>query len=255
MNAACAQTDPVHVRARAHTPPTPRRTRRQETGTGATSGRMGARRRPRPGAAALLLLLLAVTFGTRYAAAAAGVAPAPVAGGMTELQKHVAFFDRDHDGIVTFDETYQGLRDVGLGAVTAKASAALINAAIGPKTRPDNANSSSSCMDIYVQNIQKGKHGSDTGAYDAQGRFVPAKLDEMFAKHAKTAPNAMAKDELDAMLKANRESNDVNGWVAAKAEWEMLYDLAKDKDGRLQKDTVRAVYDGALFYQLAGKKG
>ena len=43
-------------------------------------------------------------------------------------------------------------------------------------------------------------------------RFVPVKLDEMFAKHAKTAPNAMAKDELDAMLKANRESNDVNGW-------------------------------------------
>ena len=36
----------------------------------------------------------------------------------------------------------------------------------------DNANSSSSRMDIYVQNIQKGKHGSDTGAYDAQGRSV-----------------------------------------------------------------------------------
>lgn len=29
---------------------------------------------------------------------------------MTELQKHVAFFDRNHDGIITFDETYQGER-------------------------------------------------------------------------------------------------------------------------------------------------
>lgn len=34
----------------------------------------------------------------------------------------------------------------------------------------DNANTSR--MDIYIENIQKGKHGSDTGAYDAQGRHV-----------------------------------------------------------------------------------
>jgi len=52
-----------------------------------------------------------------------------------------------------------------------------------------------------------------------------------------------------------RGTNSRRRRVAAKAEWEILYDLAKDKDGRLQKDTVRAVYDGALFYQLAGKKG
>ncbi|KAK8463073.1 hypothetical protein SEVIR_1G316800v4 [Setaria viridis] len=207
-----------------------------------------------PGAAAPLLLLLAASFEGGGGHAAAGGAPGSGAG-MTELQKHVAFFDRDHDGIVTFDETYQGLKDVGLGAVAAKASAALINAALGPKTRPDNANSSSS-MDIYIQNIQKGKHGSDTGAYDAQGRFVPAKLDEMFTKHAKTVPNALTQDEVEEMLKANRQSNDVTGWLGAKAEWEMLYSLAKDKDGRLPKDTVRAVYDGTLFYQLAqGKKG
>lgn len=216
--------------------------------------------RSRSGAAAarlLLLLLLAVSLGAGHGdhgAAAAGVAPA-AGNGMTELQKHVAFFDRNHDGIITFDETYQGLRDVGVGDVTAKASAAFINGALGPKTRPDNSNSSS--MDIYVENIQKGKHGSDTGAYDAQGRFVPAKLDEMFTKHAKTVPNALTKDELDEMLKDNREKMDVAGWLGAKSEWEMLYKLAKDKDGRLPKDTVRAVYDGSLFYQLAaqGKKG
>ncbi|XP_066332447.1 probable peroxygenase 5 [Miscanthus floridulus] len=220
-------------------------------------------RRQRPSscswaAAAPLLLLLAVSFGGHHPAAAAADgavgAPAPGAAGMTELQKHVAFFDRDHDGIITFDETYQGLRDVGVGEVTAKASAALINGALGPKTRPDNANSSR--MDIYIENIQKGKHGSDTGAYDAQGRFVPAKFDEIFSKHAKTVPNALTKDELDEMLKDNQEKNDFAGWLAAKSEWEMLYKVAKDKDGRLPKDTVRAVYDGTLFYQLTaqGKK-
>lgn len=34
------------------------------------------------------------------------------------------------------DGWHAGLKDVGIGAVTAKASAALINAALGPKTRP-----------------------------------------------------------------------------------------------------------------------
>ncbi|KAJ1280920.1 hypothetical protein BS78_04G268800 [Paspalum vaginatum] len=228
---------------------------------------MGAgRRRPSScpaAAAAPLLLLLAVSLGGHEAAAAAAAAgPSPGGGvaapgssgaGMTELQKHVAFFDRDHDGIITFDETDQGLRDVGLGAVTAKAAAAVINAALGPKTRPDDSNSSR--MDVYIENIYKGKHGSDTGAYDAQGRFVPAKLDEMFTKHAKTVPNALTEDEVEEMLKANRQSNDFAGWLGAKSEWEMLYKLAKDKDGRLPKDTVRAVYDGTLFYQLAAAQG
>ncbi|WVZ73783.1 hypothetical protein U9M48_022058 [Paspalum notatum var. saurae] len=223
---------------------------------------MGAGRRRRPSscpaaaaAAAPLLLLLAVSFGGHEAAAAAAgpstgvvAAPGSSGAGMTELQKHVAFFDRDHDGIITFDETYQGLRDVGLGDFTAKAAAAVINAALGPITRPDNSNSSR--MDVYIENIYKGKHGSDTGA------FVPAKLDEMFTKHAKTVPNALAEDELQEMLKANQQSNDFAGWLGAKSEWEMLYKLAKDKDDRLPKDTVRAVYDGTLFYQLAahGKK-
>jgi hypothetical protein len=39
---------------------------------------------------------------------------------------------------------HAGLKDVGLGAVAAKASAALINAALGPKTRPVTAASISS---------------------------------------------------------------------------------------------------------------
>ena len=38
--------------------------------------------------------------------------------------------------------------------------------------------------------------------------------------------------------------------IAALGEWKMLYTLGKDKNGLLQKETVRAVYDGSLFEKL-----
>ncbi|KAF7090901.1 hypothetical protein CFC21_093581 [Triticum aestivum] len=198
-------------------------------------------------AAAPLLLLLAVSSWSQ--AAAGGSAPAWT----TALEKHVAFFDTDNDGIVSFSETEQGLRAIGLGAIEAAASATLINGAIGPKTRPENATTSR--FDIYIANIQKGIHGSDSGSYDAQGRFVPAKFNDIFTKYAKVKPNALNEDELDAMRTANRKEGDFKGWAASKAEWGMLYSLAKDKDGFLQKDTVRTVYDGSLFAKLAKKAG
>ncbi|KAL6635082.1 hypothetical protein ACP70R_027753 [Stipagrostis hirtigluma subsp. patula] len=217
----------------------------------------GARRRrsPRPAAAApLLLLLLAVSFGGHAAAedAVAGAgAPAVVAAGadgMTPLQKHVAFFDRDHNGIVTFDETYEGLQAIGLSPVRAKGSAVIINFGLGAKTRPDP---DSSRMDIYIANIKQAIHGSDTGSYDPEGRFIPEKLDEMFAKHGKTVPGAMTKDEIDEMLKANREKGDFKGWLGSASEWKLLFKVASDKDGLLRKETARGIYDGSLFENLA----
>ncbi|VAI49136.1 unnamed protein product [Triticum turgidum subsp. durum] len=114
-------------------------------------------------------------------------------------------------------------------------------------------NATTSRFDIYIANIHKGIHGSDSGSYDAQGRFVPAKFNDIFAKYAKVKPNALNEDELGEMRTANRKEGDFKGWAASKAEWGMLYSLAKDKDGFLQKDTARSVYDGSLFAKLAKK--
>lgn len=33
-------------------------------------------------------------------------------------------------------------------------------------------------------------------------------------------------------------------------EWKIFYELCKDKDGLLQRDTIRALYDGSLFERL-----
>ncbi|KAH7656003.1 peroxygenase protein [Dioscorea alata] len=168
---------------------------------------------------------------------------------MTALQKHVAFFDRNKDGIIYPSETYQGFRAIGCGVALSAASALLINGFLAPKTKPPGKLLSPS-LPIYIKNIHKGKHGSDSGVYDAEGRFVSSKFEEIFQKHAHSNPNALTANELMEMLKANRVPKDRNGAFASWTEWKILYSLCKDKDGLLHKDTVRAVYDGSLFLQM-----
>ncbi|XAR63671.1 Plant seed peroxygenase [Bertholletia excelsa] len=165
------------------------------------------------------------------------------------LKKHAGFFDQNKDGFIYPWETYQDKnmfpsdwkRDFGVPR-----AAIFVNVGLSRKT----TDKFSLLFPIEIKNIQKGKHGSDTGAYDHQGRFVPSKFEEIFKKHSHTNPNALTSKELQEMLKANREPMDFNGWITAFVEWKILYDLAKDKTGLLQKDKIRGVYDGSLFEQL-----
>ncbi|XP_047057220.1 probable peroxygenase 5 [Lolium rigidum] len=169
---------------------------------------------------------------------------------LTPLQKHVAFFDRNKDGVIYPAETYQGFRAIGCGVALSAFSAVFINGLLGPKTVPENMKAPAFKFPIYVKHIHKGKHGSDSGVYDAQGRFVPEKFEEIFKKHAHTRPDALTGKELNELLQANREPNDMKGRVGGFTEWKVLYSLCKDKEGFLHKETVRAVYDGSLFERL-----
>ncbi|KAG9443931.1 hypothetical protein H6P81_015271 [Aristolochia fimbriata] len=172
-------------------------------------------------------------------------------GDMTPLQKHVAFFDQNGDGVIYPSETYDGFRSIGVNAALSAASAALIHGALSSKTNEGKTDLS---LPIYIKNIKFGMHTSDSGVYDSEGRFVQEKFDEIFTNHAHTTPNALTSDELSEFVKSNRKPKDFSGWAAATGEWKLLYDLGKDKDGLLQKDTIRGVYDGSLFEQLKKKK-
>ncbi|CAA6664794.1 unnamed protein product [Spirodela intermedia] len=173
-------------------------------------------------------------------------------GEMTPLQKHVDFFDRNKDGLIYPSETYQGLRAIGCGIALSTAGTIFINISLGLITRPGKM--PSPLFPIYVSTIYKGKHGCDTGSYDAEGRFVPEKFEAIFEKHARTNTNALTLKELKDMLQANKIPNDNAGRLAAFLEWRVLYYLCKDKDGFLSKEDVRAVYDGSVFYRLEKKR-
>lgn len=168
------------------------------------------------------------------------------------LQKHVSFFDQNKDGIVYPWETFKGFRQIGCGLALSSVAAIFINMGLSSKTRPGKF--PSLLFPIEIQNIHKGKHGSDTDVYDPEGRFVPKKFEEIFSKHAIANKSALTSDELMAMVKGNREPKNYSGWLASYVEWKILYGLCKDKDGLLHRDTIKAVYDGSLFEQMAKDK-
>lgn len=81
---------------------------------------------------------------------------------------------------------------------------------------------------IYVANIHKCKHGSDTNTYDTEGRYVPQKFEDIFSKYA-DGGDSLSLWQLTLALKGQRLFADPIGWFGAffECKYWLLYFVVK----------------------------
>jgi peroxygenase len=200
--------------------------------------------------------------GRKAGTAKAGVLPRTMKArsrpGDTTLQRHASFFDDNGDRGIDVAECTRGLKALGMPAGVAESTALAIVAPLSYQTRGSLA-----AMNIDIDNVQKGKHDSDTGILDKRGRFNARRFAKVFGAHATVDADgnpAVTAAEITRMVNANRET--LVGFVASLAEWQLLLLLAADtevvEDGgpvaALSVARIKAFYDGTLFYALARER-
>jgi len=116
------------------------------------------------------------------------------------------------DGQIYPWDTYVGFRDLGFSILFSLLAVIIINGNFSYPTRlavsywPDLL-----WWRIYVGGIHKAKHGSDSGVYDREGRFVPQMFEDMFAKWDVEDKGSLSAGELWRMIKGNRLAADPYG--------------------------------------------
>ncbi len=139
----------------------------------------------------------------------------------TVLQQHCDFFDGDGDGIIWPGDTYRGFRAIGFNLLISLFAVVAIHPTFSYPTvsgiLPDPF------FRLYIANMHKAKHGSDSGTYDNEGRFLPQKFEDFFAKYGRDTNGDGENDGLDAWdiwngLKGQRVVVDPFGWTAGVLE-------------------------------------
>ncbi|EEP77059.1 hypothetical protein UREG_01908 [Uncinocarpus reesii 1704] len=169
----------------------------------------------------------------------------------TVLQQHCNFFDFDGDGVIYPSDTFRGFWKLGFGFLLSLLAVFIVHGNFSYPTV--NSWLPDPFFRIYIANIHKCKHGSDTGVYDTEGRFIPQKFEDIFSKYA-DGNDSMSLWQLAYALKGQRLIADPIGWFGAFFEWLATYILLWPEDGKLKKEDIRGVYDGSVFHAIASRR-
>ncbi|CDZ97068.1 EF-hand domain pair [Phaffia rhodozyma] len=168
------------------------------------------------------------------------------------MEQHCLFWDRDGDGVIWMTDTFRGFRQLGYNLIMSFLGMMIINPGFsffsGNSIFPDPF-----CR-ITLANIHRAKHGSDSGAFDTEGRFVPNKFEAIFTKYDDEGKGGITFWQGLRMLYRNRCIADGAGIVAASFEWIITYVLFWPDDGVITKEQMRTVYDGSVFFEIARER-
>jgi peroxygenase len=136
----------------------------------------------------------------------------------TVLQQHCEFFEAS-PGIITPMSTFLGFRALGYNLLLCALAVFIIHANFSYPTSPSWI--PDPWFRIYLNNIHRDKHGSDTGTYDNEGRYVPQKFEDIFTKYADGRDYLTIWDARDIIL-GQRCIADPIGWGGALFECEYM---------------------------------
>ncbi|GAA6056367.1 hypothetical protein JCM3770_005970 [Rhodotorula araucariae] len=168
------------------------------------------------------------------------------------LQQHCAWWDSDGDGIIWPWDTFFGFHELGYALPWCILAIFIIHPGFSWFTSKSWL--PHPLFPINIDNIHRGKHGSDTGVYDIEGRFVPARFEAMFDKHDRGHKGGLTFKDGLRMLHRNRNIADPVGWLGAFFELVATYLLIWPKDGIMRKEDWRVVYDGSIFGVVAARE-
>ncbi|KAK3950627.1 Caleosin related protein-domain-containing protein [Pseudoneurospora amorphoporcata] len=166
------------------------------------------------------------------------------------LQQHVMFFDRDRDGQIWPQDVFTGFYELGFNAFFCLLATIVIVFGFSYPTRLAFSYFPDPFFRVYVPSIHKAKHGSDSGVYDTEGRFVPQAFEDLFSEFDKGNKAALSARELWNIVSAKRLAADPFGWSSAIFEFGLVWLLLVQKDGLVDKEDLRRVYDGSIFFKV-----
>ncbi|KAN0061757.1 hypothetical protein ACQY0O_005749 [Thecaphora frezii] len=179
---------------------------------------------------------------------------------LTQMQKHIAFFDGDCDGILWPTDTFYGFYSLGFSFALSLLAAILVHGLFSYPTLPTKGDRLTDWIPdpffrIWVANIQRCKHGSDSESFDHKGRLQQEKFDAMLEQYSsKRERDALSLSDLAVMMWYQANLMDLAGISGFFFEWTSIYTLLRPEDGYMHKDDILGVLDGSIFPVIAHQR-